>query len=130
MANYDENLWQKRYALSTHLTSISTSIINYQPHSTHQQQYICNRIEYDLVRFGHNRLFSQLFVSCSTKLCKYVSGIVGCSDQTSFTTFGSLVYELDLSLPQVENSSKSFLPSQHVNFSRFRREFYDGLHSK
>jgi len=81
---------------------------------------ICNRIEFDRQRLGHKPNFSQLFVSRSSQLCRYVKDAVGSNEGSSFTTFNKLVGNL-LEL-QIVNGS--FHPRQHVDFARFNQDFY------
>lgn len=83
---------------------------------------ICNRMEFDRIMFSGNIMFTQLFVSRSARLCRYVSGVVGGNDSYEFMTLQELVNMLDTSLPQLNSSFASHLPSQHVSFVRFRRE--------
>lgn len=92
---------------------------------------ICNRIEYDRQRFGQDPTFSQLFVSRSSRLCKYVQEAAGvtANAKESFLTFKELIYQLDTTLPQLENK-RHFAPSQRIDFYRFQREFYTNQRSK
>jgi hypothetical protein len=83
---------------------------------------ICNRMEYDRVRFADMAGFSQLFVSRSRQLCRYVMDVVGNHERSSFTTFDKLVGQIEASLCQI--ISQSFRQSRHVDFSRFKNEFY------
>jgi len=84
---------------------------------------ICNRIEYDRQRLGHKPNFSQLFVSRSSQLCRYVKDAVGSFEGISFTTFDKLVSHLiESPLSQVINGN--FRPRQYVNFARFNQDFY------
>lgn len=89
---------------------------------------IINRMEFDRYISGNESNFSQLFVSRSSRLCRYVETAVGGSDTSTFTTFDKLLHQLDSALPPI-NTKKSFLPSRRVSFPRFKREFYDGLKS-
>jgi len=90
---------------------------------------IINRMEFDRYISGNESNFSQLFVSRSSRLCRYVETAVGGSVTSTFTTFDKLLHQLDSALPALENTKKSFLPSRRVSFPRFKREFYDGLKS-
>ena len=93
---------------------------------------ICNRMELDRLRFQHDPSFTQLFVSRSSRLCKYVKEVVGSgstSSMQSFMTFKELLYSLDSSLPRVEDE-KRFSSSQHVDYHRFARDFYEPHCSK
>jgi len=83
---------------------------------------ICNRMEYDRVRFADKAGFSQLFVSRSRQLCRYVMDVVGNHERSSFTTFDKLVSQIETSLSQIIN--RTFRQSRHVDFSRFKNEFY------
>jgi len=83
---------------------------------------ICNRIEFDRQKHGEKPQFSQLFISKSNQLCRYVKEAVGSSKIISFTTFDKLVGRLLESLSQL--IKVSFHPRHHVDFSRFNQEFY------
>lgn len=83
---------------------------------------ICNRIEYDRQRMGDRSDFSQLFVSRSSQLCRYVKDAVGGAEGMSFTTFDKLVGQLFVSLSDVVNTK--YQPRYHVSFRRFNSEFY------
>lgn len=83
---------------------------------------ICNRIEYDRQRLGDRSDFSQLFVSRSSQLCRYVKDAVGGADGMSFTTFDKLVGQLFVSLSDVVNTK--YQPRYHVSFRRFNSDFY------
>ena len=86
---------------------------------------ICNRMEYERQTYGRDPSFSQLFVARSKRLCRYVSGVVGPSNASSFCTFEEVLRELETSLPVAEGKSgRTFLPSQKIDFNRFRHEFY------
>ncbi|KAL9182922.1 hypothetical protein ACHAXT_004201 [Thalassiosira profunda] len=85
---------------------------------------ICNRLEFDRQRLGHKPNFSQRFVSRSAKLARYVENAVGSSSASSFSTFNTLVRELDSLLPQLDGGTNHFNSSHHVDFSRFNRNFY------
>jgi len=83
---------------------------------------ICNRIEFDRQRLGETANFSQLFVSKSSQLCRYVQDAVGSSKGISFTTFDKLVgHILELLSPFIK---ASFHPCHYVGFSRFNQDFY------
>eukprot|EP00956_Cyclotella_meneghiniana_P013913 scaffold20482_cov23-Cyclotella_meneghiniana.AAC.4 len=82
---------------------------------------ICNRMELDRLRFQHDPSFKQLFVSRSSRLCRYVKEVVGTGSTSSiqsFMTFKELLYSLDSSLPRIEDE-KIFSLSQHVDYYRF-----------
>jgi len=91
-------------------------------------QCICNRIEYDRQRLGDKPKFSQLFVSRSSRLCRYVEKAVGSSPQSDFYTFDNLLHELDASLSEEEVeeniNTRRFHPRQRVSFAQFK-QFYD-----
>ena len=84
---------------------------------------ISNRIEYDRQRLGHKPNFTQLFIARSSRLCRYVKDTVGDSEQITFTTFDKLLHQLDSSLFKEEGKT-SFSPRQHVDFARFKKDFY------
>lgn len=90
---------------------------------------ICNRMELDRQRFHHDPSFTQLFVSRSARLCKYVKEVVGAGSSNScqtFHVFRELLYRLESTLPRMDkDNQRYFIPSQHVDFYRFEREFYN-----
>lgn len=102
--------------------------------STGKTICICNRMDLDRQRYHRDPTFTQLFVSRSARLCKYVREVVGAGFSTSFqsfTTFRELLYQLESSLPQIdEGSQRSFRPNQRVDFYRFEREFYNESRTK
>ena len=86
-------------------------------------------MELDRQRFDCDPSFAQLFVSRSSRLCKYVKGVVGdglgsCS--RSFTTFNELIHQIETFMSGV-GTNRTFARSQHVDFYRFAREFHDRL---
>ncbi len=84
---------------------------------------IINKMEYDReTKSKNNPDFSQLFVARSRQLCKYVQDLVGNNDRSTFTTFDSLVNGIEKSLS--ESIDQKFHRSRHVDFYRFRDEFY------
>ena len=87
---------------------------------------ICNRIEYDRQRYGQDPTFSQLFVPRSKRLCKYVSETAGKYERGYFQTFDEMIYAIHAAIPHREGGKDIyFLPSQRVDFQRFRLEFHD-----
>lgn len=87
---------------------------------------ICNRIEYDRQRYGQDPTFSQLFVARSKRLCKYVSETAGKYERGYFQTFDEMIYDIHAAMPHREGGKDIyFLPSQRVDFQRFRLEFHD-----
>ena len=83
-------------------------------------------MELDRQQFDCDPSFTQLFVSRSSRLCKYVNEVVGAGSEgccRSFTTFKELTHQIE-SLLGVEKN-KSFIKSHHVDFYRFEREFYN-----
>jgi hypothetical protein len=88
---------------------------------------ISNRIEFDRERLGHKADFSQLFVSRSKQLCRYVKDAVGESKGSTFTTFEKLVSEIQASLSQFIGRS---FQRNHVGFARFNNEFYSPRYSQ
>ncbi|KAL7543061.1 hypothetical protein ACHAXR_012566 [Thalassiosira sp. AJA248-18] len=80
---------------------------------------ICNRMEYDLQKYGQDPTFSQLFVARSKRLCRYVSEAVGGCDQNSFCTFEELMYDIETTLSDLEEGAKMFLPSQRIVIRTF-----------
>jgi len=84
---------------------------------------IINKMEHDRQTKSKNKPdFSQLFVARSRKLCSYVQDAVGNNEVSSFTTFDSLVNRIEASLS--ESTNQNFRQSRHVDFSRFKNEFY------
>lgn len=79
-------------------------------------------MESDRQRLGDKPGFSQMFVSRSRQLCRYVKDAVGEKNQSTFITFDKLVIQIESSLTQFTNHS--YHRSHHVGFSRFRNEFY------
>jgi hypothetical protein len=88
-------------------------------------------MEFDRQRFQHNPSFTQLFVSRSARLCKYVKEVVGVNSDRggqSFLTFRELLYQLETTLPR-SDKRMTFNPSARVDYYRFAREFYNKLES-
>ena len=83
---------------------------------------ICNRMECDRNRLGKRDGFSQLFVSRSSQLCRYVKDAVGDDPRTSFTTFDKLVHQIESSLSDFMN--QSFPKRRHVDYFVFKNKFY------
>lgn len=84
---------------------------------------IINKMEYDReTKSRNNPEFSQLFVARSRQLCRYVKDAVGHNERSSFTTFDSLVNRIETSL--FGSINQNFRQSRHVDFYRFRNEFY------
>lgn len=105
---------------------MTTTLNQYQPLVVLQQTVcVCNRMEYDRQKHCRDLTFSQLFVARSKRLCKYVSETVGINDQSTFQTFEEVVQEIDAALPPVEGDNKCFLPSQRVDFWRYKQEFHN-----
>ena len=90
---------------------------------------ISNRMDYDWRRFQCDHTFSQLFISRSKKLCNYVKGNVesfagGHFDSRRFMTFSELIIYIENKLPLHDGVTYSFVPSQKMTFSKFKRNFY------
>ena len=85
-------------------------------------------MEHDRQKYGQDPTFTQLFVARSKRLCRYVSATVGADDRSTFETFDELIYEIDTTLPRLENNDRHFYPSQRVDFQRYKQEFH-GTHS-
>lgn len=84
---------------------------------------IINKMEYDReTKSKNNPAFSQLFVARSRQLCRYVQDAVGNNDRSTFVTFDSLVNRIEASLSGSIN--QNFRRSRHVDFYRFKDEFY------
>ena len=84
-------------------------------------------MELDRRRFDCDPSFTQLFVSRSSRLCKYVNEIVGDGSgrfSDSFTTFNVLIYQIESLLSRGENHLR-FIRSRCVDFYRFSRDFYN-----
>lgn len=91
---------------------------------------ICNRMEWDRQKFESDVTFSQLFVARSKRLCRYVSEVVGIHDRSLFNTFDELMNHLESSLPNLVRGGRYFLPSQRVDFHRFKLEFHTDIFTK
>ena len=91
-------------------------------------------MEYDFqIASNSNVSFSQLFVARSTRLCKYVENAVKGSTRNeevpgrkrSFTTFKRLIQSLERVTPACHREgAKHFLPSQYIDFHRFKRDLW------
>ena len=68
--------------------------------------------------------FSQLFVARSKRLCRYVSETAGTHERSSFLTFEEMIRDIDAAMPHLDGKVIHFLPSQRIDFQRFRREFH------
>ena len=79
-------------------------------------------MECDRNRLGKRDDFSQLFVSRSSQLCRYVKDAVGDDQRTSFTTFDKLVHQIESSLSEFTN--QSFPKGRYVDYSHFKNKFY------
>lgn len=86
---------------------------------------ICNRIEFDRQMFAGHMSFSQIFVSRSKKLCRYVEGVVGhhVTTQTHFLTFSELISQIHDWYPQLSAKANIYVSSL-VTFERFKSQFY------
>ena len=84
---------------------------------------IVNKIEFDRVRLDSNLNFTQLFVSRSKQLCRYVKDAVGDNGCTTFITFDALASQLENTLSQFIR--RNYQKSRRVDFNRFKNEFYD-----
>lgn len=81
---------------------------------------LCNKIDFDCHLSGGDHAFTQLFVSRSDRLCRFVKKAVGSEHNCSFTTFNALLLQLES-----DSSTKvNFPTSKRVDFERFKREFY------
>jgi hypothetical protein len=89
---------------------------------------ICNRMDYDCFMGGNRPGFSQLFVARSRRLRDDVESVVGegseASTKSEFTTFLSLVQKLEQSVRSIIKDLPVFLPSQCIDFQRFKREVW------
>ena len=86
---------------------------------------IGNRMEYDRRRFDSDMSFSQLFVARSQRLCSFVKASVEECTTSDFKTFDQLLRSLERTLPDAEGSCRGlFLPSQKVDFQKFKREVH------
>ena len=87
-------------------------------------------MECDRHQYGQDPTFTQLFIARSKRLCRYVSETVGKYEQSSFQTFEELMRDIDTSLSPLEDGhERHFLPSQRLDFQRFRQEFHDHYNS-
>lgn len=90
---------------------------------------ICNRMEHDCSGYGGMEGFRQLFVARSSRLCKLVSSTIRDPQYAQFQKFDELCLQMESILPQ-HGETKLFLRSQHMDFTRFRREVFDPKKSK
>lgn len=88
---------------------------------------ICNRMDLDRQLNQHNTAFTQLFVARSQRLWNYVKETVGEYEGCTFSTFARLVEFLENQLPKRDSVRHLFLPSQHMNYGRFKRDVHRGL---
>jgi hypothetical protein len=86
---------------------------------------ICNRIEFDRQKYGQDPTFSQLFVARSKRLCRYVLETTGIYERRSFKTFEEMLRDIDAAMPHLDGKVTHFLPSQRIDFQRFRQEFHN-----
>jgi|EP00979_Chaetoceros_neogracilis_P017476 superfamily I DNA/RNA helicase len=86
-------------------------------------------MEHDRQKFGKKEPeFSQLFVARSPRLCRYVENNIGTTNVSisKFTTFNKVIEQLEKVLPKVKSVRDEFPDGQLMNFSKFKREIYDG----
>lgn len=87
---------------------------------------ICNRMDLDRQLNYHNSCFTQLFIARSQRLSNYVKETVGECQGCTFSTFTKLVESLENRLPKLDTVGDLFLPSQQMNFARFKRDVHAG----
>jgi Ankyrin repeats (many copies)/AAA domain len=80
---------------------------------------LCHKIDFDFHLLGTGKAFTQLFVSRSDRLCRFVETAVG-SKSCSFSTFNALLSKLESAVA----TQCKFRPNQRVDFVRFKRDFY------
>ena len=85
---------------------------------------IGHRMEYDRHLLGFDESFSQLFVARSQRLCSFVRASVEESPASEFQTFDQLLRSLERTLPDVKGFRSLFLPSQKMDFCKFKHEVY------
>jgi hypothetical protein len=85
---------------------------------------ICNRMELDRKRYENDPHFSQLFISRSKRLCRYVELNIGKGKDCYFETFDDVICKLECELPHVEGIRDTFHEFDEVDFDRFKSEVY------
>jgi len=124
-----EASWSPQLYLSAEEKSIveaSGTILLLGRSGTGKTVCICNRMDLDRQRNRHIQSFTQLFIARSQRLARYVSETVGRHDRCVFTTFGELLRRLEVELPNLDSCRATFLPSQKMTFSRFKKGLYSG----
>jgi hypothetical protein len=85
---------------------------------------LCNRMDLDRQSYSGDASFKQLFVARSDRLRRKVRNTVENSASVHFKTFDELLSHLETSLPATLKSETLFVPSQRVDFPKFKRDFY------
>jgi hypothetical protein len=73
-------------------------------------------MDLDRQKYGTDPNFSQLFISRSRRLCRYVKLNIGKEDTSCFETFDDVIYNLEQELPIVEGLLNSFKAYDEVDF--------------
>ena len=131
-ADIDE-IAQENWTPGLHLTEEERDVVETQGtvlllgrSGTGKTVCICNRMELDRQKFNKQPSFSQLFVARSPRLCNYVKETIGAIAGCTFTTFDTVLTELEAKLPKVESVRDSFPESHQMTFRRFKQEVYNG----
>ena len=53
-----------------------------------------------------------------------MSETAGTHERSSFLTFEEMIRDIDAAMPHLDGKVIHFLPSQRIDFQRFRREFH------
>jgi hypothetical protein len=126
--------WQPRLSLTKEeddIVKTKGTVLVLGRSGTGKTVCICDRMEYDGQLYSSNPAFRQLFVTRSTRLCRYVEEAVGEREYCTFTTFQMLLQTLEGTLPRNEKALDiSFLPSSKMDFGRFKREVHSAKSSE
>jgi AAA domain len=126
--------WKPRLHLTTNereIVETSGTVLLLGRSGTGKTCCICNRMDYDRHLNSGDESFSQLFVARSERLCRYVKDSVDSSVDSSpggrckFTTFHRLVQSLESAIQGSDTAAPVFLPSQRIDFVRFKRYMWD-----
>jgi hypothetical protein len=135
-----ENITKENWTPTLHLTEEERQVVETEGtvlllgrSGTGKTICICNRMEFDGQKNEFDRqqnagdpFFSQLFVSRSPKLCKYVENSISPREGSKFVTFDKIISELERVLPKVGGIRDFFPEDLLMKFSTFKRDVYDG----
>ena len=83
-------------------------------------------MDLDRQRNVHTSSFTQLFISRSQRLANYVKETVGDYEGCTFSTFDRLVASMENQLPKLDSVRDHFVPSQKMDYTRFKRDVHGG----